>query len=280
VQPETPETYFEELQNFDSAFKSFTVEYFDFNQNTEQNIIINNDAAKEIKERNEILRDESLELISQDVCGVASKVYQFTKSVNLKKECKKIATDSDIKVSKELQPFLEKQLHKYLQINDLHAPKKTEFLRMTDGDYKAFRGVLMTQIELKRDAIMLNPLELQRQKATINLRKALTMLNKNGVKSVSRYIETVEKHTIYGTEIAQKLNTETQKLQRIFELYDYDLIEKDGKNIMLILKKMWDLETIKSVFDCEKTVKKTKPKYFKQDENIIYLCDMIYNEIE
>jgi hypothetical protein len=278
IQPETPETYFKELQNFDSAFKSFTVEYCDLSENTEQNI--NNDAAKEIKERNELLKDESLELISKDVNGVASKVYQFTKSVNLKKECKKIATDSNIEISKELQPFLEKQLHKYLQINDLHIPKKTEFLKMTDNDYKAFKGVLMTQIELKRDAIMLNPLELQRQKATINLRKALTILKNNRVKSVSRYIEAVEKHTIYGIEIAQKLNTQKQKLQRIFELYDYDFVEKNGEIILIELKKMWDLETIQSVFDCEKTVKRTKPMHPKQDESIIYLSDMLYAEIE
>lgn len=45
---------------------------------------------------------------------------------------------------------------------------------MTYSDFKAFKGVFMTQKELKSLPNMLTPLELKRQKATKTLKQKLT----------------------------------------------------------------------------------------------------------
>jgi hypothetical protein len=283
--PTSHKEYFEALQNYDNAFCNYSVEYLDFNENADDCIL---NEQKETLKQLEVMttkikaqKDESkqkaIELIKEKgIPTVASEVLKFTKNVNLKKDLKPIANFGSVEIDNETRPYAEKQLSKIVNISKFTDVAKTGFLGMSDADFRAFKGVLMTQKELNSCQKMLTPLELKRFEATKSLQKELTKLKVNDVKGIGKYLKAVENSDLYGCEKAQKIDTIDSKMQRIFELFDFEVVEKDGKITGLTLKKQWNLNLIESVFAQDLPVKRHKTKLSEFRTDIIHLEDLIY----
>jgi hemerythrin-like domain-containing protein len=277
--PQSETDYFAALQNYDNAFKEMSIEYIDFKIDTKQDLADNLEAVTtDVKNNNDCAKQKAIELIASDLKGVANTVSKFTKNVNLKKRLEPIKGASSIEIDNETRPFAEKALSKYVNINECFEVKNTAFLGMSELDYKSFKSVLLTQIELKADPKTLTPLELKRQKATKSLQKMLTELRKKHVTSISKYIKVVENCSINGIETTEKLETLEGKLQRIFELFDFERIEKDGFLTGLELKQRWSLDLIESVFDCELPVKRVKTRNSVSLNKYTHLEDLLYND--